>query len=276
MPSHGIAYDTWAGLVNPGIDDEGFAYIPEHPSIGIHAGPLFGALGILAGVIRARATGEGCRIEIAQSDAAAAMDWYRSETWKAYERPGVGGDRQRVRRLRAPRARAPRACAKACATRSTSRRTATCCSWRRSRSSGRTSARASTAWTCSSGGRARGSPTTRRGNRELQAELRDIFAHADLGRVDRLRRRAQHADRPGEHAEDPGRRPAVPAPAAVASRARRSAPTAADADQADRRGPARADEGPDGRASTPTRCWPRCWATTPSASPPCGRAARSG
>ena len=87
MPSHGVAYDTWAGLVNPGIDDEGFAYIPEHPSMGIHAGPLFGALGILAGVVRARATGEGCRMEIAQSDAAAAMDWYRSESWKAYERP---------------------------------------------------------------------------------------------------------------------------------------------------------------------------------------------
>ena len=42
---------------------------------------------MLAGIIRARATGEGCRLEIAQSDAAAAMDWLRSETWKAYERP---------------------------------------------------------------------------------------------------------------------------------------------------------------------------------------------
>ncbi|MGH2601538.1 MAG: CoA transferase, partial [Dehalococcoidia bacterium] len=61
--------------------------IPEHPSIGIHAGPLFGALGILAGIVKARSTGEGCRLEIAQSDAAAAMDWLRSETWKAYERP---------------------------------------------------------------------------------------------------------------------------------------------------------------------------------------------
>jgi len=87
MPSHGVAYDTWAGLVNPGIDEEGFAYIPEHPSMGIHAGPLFGALGILAGIVQARATGEGCRMEVAQADAAAAMDWYRSETWKAYERP---------------------------------------------------------------------------------------------------------------------------------------------------------------------------------------------
>ena len=87
MPSHGIAYDTWAGLVNAETDDEGFCYIPEHPSMGIHAGPLFGALGLLAGIIRARATGEGSVFEIAQSDAAAAMDWLRSETWKAYERP---------------------------------------------------------------------------------------------------------------------------------------------------------------------------------------------
>jgi crotonobetainyl-CoA:carnitine CoA-transferase CaiB-like acyl-CoA transferase len=55
--------------------------------VGIHAGPLFGALGVLSGVTRARATGEPCRLEIAQSDAAAAMDWLRSETWKAYERP---------------------------------------------------------------------------------------------------------------------------------------------------------------------------------------------
>ena len=86
-PSHGIAYDTWAGIVNVATDEEGFTYIPEHASIGIHAGPLFGALGILAGVIRARATGEGSFLEIAQADAAAAMDWYRSESWRAYERP---------------------------------------------------------------------------------------------------------------------------------------------------------------------------------------------
>jgi crotonobetainyl-CoA:carnitine CoA-transferase CaiB-like acyl-CoA transferase len=87
MPSHGIAYDVWAGIVEPRTDDDGFAYMPEHASIGIHAGPLFGAFGVLAGVVRARETGEGCMLEIAQSDAAAAFDWLRSETWKAYERP---------------------------------------------------------------------------------------------------------------------------------------------------------------------------------------------
>src|SRR3954447_8977733 len=87
MPSHGIAYDTWAGIVTPEIDEDGFAYLPEHVSIGINAGPLYGALGILSGIIRARATGAGCRMELAQSDAAAALDWYRSETYRAYERP---------------------------------------------------------------------------------------------------------------------------------------------------------------------------------------------
>jgi crotonobetainyl-CoA:carnitine CoA-transferase CaiB-like acyl-CoA transferase len=87
MPSHGIAYDVWAGIVGPKVNDEGFVYMPEHVSIGINAGPVFGALGLLAGVVRARETGEGCQLEIAQSDSAAAIDWLRSETWRAYERP---------------------------------------------------------------------------------------------------------------------------------------------------------------------------------------------
>ena len=87
LPAHGVAFDTWAGIVSPQVNEDGFAYLPEHASMGIHAGPLFGALGILAAVLRARSTGEGCFLEVAQSDAAAAMDWYRSETWRAYERP---------------------------------------------------------------------------------------------------------------------------------------------------------------------------------------------
>jgi crotonobetainyl-CoA:carnitine CoA-transferase CaiB-like acyl-CoA transferase len=86
-PSHGIAYDTWAGVVTPAIDDEGFSYIPEHISIGIFAAPLYGSLSILAAVIRSRETGEGANLELAQSDCAAAFDWYRSETWRAYQRP---------------------------------------------------------------------------------------------------------------------------------------------------------------------------------------------
>jgi crotonobetainyl-CoA:carnitine CoA-transferase CaiB-like acyl-CoA transferase len=50
MPSHGVAYDTWAGLVVPGIDDRGS---PTSPSTRpwASAGPLFGARH-LAGIIR--------------------------------------------------------------------------------------------------------------------------------------------------------------------------------------------------------------------------------
>lgn len=87
MPSHGIAYDAWAGQVPVEVDQHGFTAMGDHPSIGIHAGPLYGALAILAAVIRARETGRGCAMEVAQSDSAAYFDWYRIETWRSYERP---------------------------------------------------------------------------------------------------------------------------------------------------------------------------------------------
>ena len=104
LPAHGIAFDTWAGIVNVAEDQEGMTYIPEHASMGMHAGPLFGALGILAAVLRARESGHGCALEIGQSDAAAYMDWYRIESWKAYERPAdeVTGNRADDYERRAP------------------------------------------------------------------------------------------------------------------------------------------------------------------------------
>src|SRR5690606_15885802 len=104
LPAHGIAFDTWAGVVGVARDEEGFTYIPEHASIGMHAGPLFGALGVLAAVIRARETGAGCALEIGQSDAAAYMDWYRIESWKAYKRPAdvVTGNKADGYERRAP------------------------------------------------------------------------------------------------------------------------------------------------------------------------------
>ncbi|MEZ4331449.1 MAG: CoA transferase [Myxococcota bacterium] len=88
LPSHGIAYDTWSGIVQPMEDDQGFKRIPPMlPNVGINVGPMVGAIAVLAGVIKARETGEGCEIELAQSDASAYMDWYRIETERAYLRP---------------------------------------------------------------------------------------------------------------------------------------------------------------------------------------------
>jgi crotonobetainyl-CoA:carnitine CoA-transferase CaiB-like acyl-CoA transferase len=103
MPSHGIAYDAWAGVARPTIDANGFPTIPSYTTIGINAGPLYAALGICAAIIRARASGRGCRFEVAQSDAAAAFNWNGIEGNKAYERPedevtGNDGDGKGTRR----------------------------------------------------------------------------------------------------------------------------------------------------------------------------------
>ena len=51
MPSHGIAYDTWAGLITPAVDEEGFTRIPrDMPNVGINVGPMLGAFALLAGI----------------------------------------------------------------------------------------------------------------------------------------------------------------------------------------------------------------------------------
>jgi crotonobetainyl-CoA:carnitine CoA-transferase CaiB-like acyl-CoA transferase len=85
LPSHGIAYDAWSGTIQPVVDDEGFCRIPDQANIGITAGPAFGAIGILGALLRAEKTGEGACMELAQSDSSAYFDWYRIETWKGYD-----------------------------------------------------------------------------------------------------------------------------------------------------------------------------------------------
>lgn len=87
LPSHGIAYDAWAGTVSPVPGPDGLPSIPDHTSIGIAAGPLFGTAALLAAVLGARENGVGCHLEVAQSDASAAFDWLRSEGHRAYQRP---------------------------------------------------------------------------------------------------------------------------------------------------------------------------------------------
>jgi len=87
LPSHGIAYDAWAGVARPVTDASGMPTIPSYTAVGINAGPLYAALGICAAIIRARASGRGSRFEVAQSDAAAAFNWNGIEGNKAYERP---------------------------------------------------------------------------------------------------------------------------------------------------------------------------------------------
>ncbi|MFZ1491402.1 MAG: CaiB/BaiF CoA-transferase family protein [Ilumatobacteraceae bacterium] len=87
LPSHGVAYDAWSGVVQPVVDDDGFTRIPNQVNVGITAGPAFAAMAIMAALVRARTTGEPAQMELAQSDAAAYFDWYRIETARSYQRP---------------------------------------------------------------------------------------------------------------------------------------------------------------------------------------------
>ncbi|MFM9085003.1 MAG: CaiB/BaiF CoA transferase family protein [Acidimicrobiia bacterium] len=73
LATHGVAYDAYAGLALPERTDDGFPAIPSaYRDIGTQAGGLYAALGVLAAVTRARATGEGAFLDVAQADAAVA------------------------------------------------------------------------------------------------------------------------------------------------------------------------------------------------------------
>ncbi|MFA5885292.1 MAG: CaiB/BaiF CoA-transferase family protein [Acidimicrobiia bacterium] len=71
LATHGVAYDAYGGLALPERTEEGFPAIPgNYKDVGTQAGALYAALGVLAAVTRARATGEGACIDVAQADAA--------------------------------------------------------------------------------------------------------------------------------------------------------------------------------------------------------------
>ena len=259
MPSHGIAYDAWAGIVHArDRRRRASATCPSTCRSASTPARCSARSASSPASSRARETGEGCQLEIAQSDAAAAIDWSaarrgrrtsgpsREVTGNAsdnYERraPGTAGMRERralpvLRDDRRPRAVHGVA----------------------SRSSGRTSARASAGPTCSSSGPARSTATTPAATASCRPSLRDIFATQTTAEWLDVRRRAQHADRAGRTrrktiADDPqfqDRMPWIPAstarrrPAAVADQVRRRGrcpcPTKApDRRRAHRRGAAR-------------------------------------
>ena len=123
LPAHGIAFDTWAGIVSPQVNEEGFAYLPEHASMGIHAGPLFGALGILAAVLRGADHRRGLLPRDRPVRRGRRHGLVPQRDLARLRAPRVRGHRQQGRRLRAPRHRAPPAWSRASATRSTRPRT---------------------------------------------------------------------------------------------------------------------------------------------------------
>ena len=252
-------------------------YIPEHASIGIHAGPLFGALGDpRRGDPRARDR-RGLRA--------------RDRPVRRRRVHGLVPDRELegVRAARSPRSPAtsptttsaarpaPPACARASATRSTSR------------SDGHVLFMASRAGVLEEllrGRRPHGAvralarlastPTTRAATASCSASCATIFKTKTAAEWIALRRRAEHPDRAGEHAEDDR---ATTRSSRTASRGIRANEHGADMlpfpVQVRRREAAGADARRRPWASTPTRCCATCSATTRSGSRSCGRAARS-
>ena len=172
LPSHGIAYDTWAGLVHARGRRR---RLHRHPRAPVDRHPR------RAAVRRPRHPrrhhpGPGDRRGLPARDRPVRR---RRRHGLAAQRDVEGlraprgrGHRQQGRRLRAPRARHRRHARRRALPDLRDRRTATCCSWRRSRSSGRTSARRRPRRPV------RAHPGSQyadhaRGNRELRAELRD-------------------------------------------------------------------------------------------------------
>lgn len=75
LATHGVAYDAYAGLAPPERTADGFPAIPRrYLDIGTQAGALYAAFGVLAAVLRARSTGEGTWLDVAQADAAVAFN----------------------------------------------------------------------------------------------------------------------------------------------------------------------------------------------------------
>jgi crotonobetainyl-CoA:carnitine CoA-transferase CaiB-like acyl-CoA transferase len=59
LPSHGIAFDTWAAVAPVERDEDGFTYLGDHVSVGTKTAPVWGALGVVSALLRAKLTGQG-------------------------------------------------------------------------------------------------------------------------------------------------------------------------------------------------------------------------
>lgn len=77
LAAHGLAFDAFAGLATPRSVDGRPARPSGHVWTGIEAAPLYAALAVVAGIVRARETGEPCRVEVGEADAAAAWNQWR-------------------------------------------------------------------------------------------------------------------------------------------------------------------------------------------------------
>jgi len=89
LATHGVAYDAFAGLAPP-VDDpaDGEPRIPPHVGIGMHAAPLYAAMAVCAALVRARTTGVGSCLDIAELDASVAWQAEALADARGVQAPG--------------------------------------------------------------------------------------------------------------------------------------------------------------------------------------------
>ena len=88
LATHGVAYDAFAGLAPPLTHADGSPRIPSYTPVGMLAAPLYAAVAVCAALARARASGAGCHVEVAELDVAAS--WQAEHIDAALN--GAGGD----------------------------------------------------------------------------------------------------------------------------------------------------------------------------------------
>ena len=151
MPSHGIAYDTWSGVVTPAYDDEGFCYIPS--------------MCLLVSTLRHWWAGSPFSpVCCGPGKAVRAVKWNWARAMRRLISTGIAA--KAIWLMRDPKTKSPatrptatngdqsplRACGTVCATSCMKPAMVMCCLWRRSRRSGKTSAPGSNVWICSTNG----------------------------------------------------------------------------------------------------------------------------
>jgi crotonobetainyl-CoA:carnitine CoA-transferase CaiB-like acyl-CoA transferase len=79
LPTHGLSFDCFAGLTPPVYTSDRSPRLPGGTQglVGVTAGPLYAALGVLAALHRTRSDGLPQQLEVAQVDAAIAWNFRR-------------------------------------------------------------------------------------------------------------------------------------------------------------------------------------------------------
>jgi len=90
LAAHGLAFDAFAGLAPPRVVEGRVTRPLGHVWQGLEAAPLHAALALVSALLRARESGQGCRIEVSQADAAAGWNGWQIAYAAARSRHGEG------------------------------------------------------------------------------------------------------------------------------------------------------------------------------------------